>query len=361
MDTESELMQKRLEVKQEILALKEQVLSARILDRLGRAFKRNSFGYWLSNLVLLHCILFSPVLFGVLTLEETEKFMPVLKGGTLATEGSIFIFFIAHLAVRGILNDIANRIAEKISNIEDLSTMLLWVEQSWSTQSISTVVLPYCLLWVVVSIISNSILIHQFVGVSFSLWFVLVGLFAGIVVHTFLWTCLLVTSLKKYQYDMNAFSPADSEIINDISEMMAKPIYMLAGASAVITLVITSSLVDHETRAIFGIPVLAIGWALILAQFLLTRSTLSTVTNRAKWATLNRIRTKINNLEATGDLSDKDTAERLFRLADIHKQIMSSKSNTLDLKSVSTLISQLMLPILGLLLGNIDKVLDLLR
>jgi len=33
----------------------------------------------------------------------------------------------------------------------------------------------------------------------------------------------------------------------------------------------------------------------------------------------------------------------------------------LDLKSVSTLFSQLMLPLLGLLLGNLDKILDLFR
>ena len=135
---------------------------------------------------------------------------------------------------------------------------------------------------------------------------------------------------------------------------------MLAAYEATITLVNTSSLVDQQARVIFSLPFIGIGWTVIITQFLLTRSTLGAITNRAKWVTLNRIRTNINALEATGDLSDKDTAERLFRLADIHKQIMASKTNTLDLKSVSTLISQLMLPLLGLLLGNLDKLLKLL-
>ena len=143
--------------------------------------------------------------------------------------------------------------------------------------------------------------------------------------------------------------------------MVTKAVYMLAGFSAIVTLFNTSSIFDEKTRVIFTPPLLIFGWTVILAQFLLTRTTLSAITNRAKWATLNRIRMKINTIEATGDLSDKDTTERLLRLADVHRQIMASKSNTLDLKSFSALFSQLMLPLLGLLLGNLDKLPKLLR
>jgi len=60
MSTEAELIQKRQEVREEILALKETVPLARIFNALGRAFKRNSPGYWLSGVVLLNLILLSP-------------------------------------------------------------------------------------------------------------------------------------------------------------------------------------------------------------------------------------------------------------------------------------------------------------
>ena len=68
----------------------------------------------------------------------------------------------------------------------------------------------------------------------------------------------------------------------------------------------------------------------------------------------------MNSVEAAGDLSDQETSERLLRLADIHKQILSSKAHSFDFKSVATLFSQLMLPLLGLLLGNLDEILALL-
>jgi len=59
MSTESELMQKRQEVQEEILALKEKIPTAWIFNTLGKAFKQNSLGYWLSNIILLNLVLFS--------------------------------------------------------------------------------------------------------------------------------------------------------------------------------------------------------------------------------------------------------------------------------------------------------------
>jgi len=109
------------------------------------------------------------------------------------------------------------------------------------------------------------------------------------------------------------------------------------------------------------LPELVVFWTIIVVQYFIIRSTLRAITDRTKWKTLNRIRDKMNTIEATGDLSDKDIAERLLRLADIHKQVMSSNTKTFDLKSVTTLFSQLMLPLLGLLLGNIEQVLGLFK
>jgi len=360
MTTESDLIQKRQEVRDEILALKEQIPSARIFNTLGRAFKPNSLGYWLANIILLNLILITPAILIGLVLNETGKLILVSKYGMFAHELVILGVVVGHIAVQFILDDIANQIVEKINNADDLSKLLLWLRKTWSMQNASAVVLPLCLIWVSLGTGALSILVHQFIGISFLLWSVLVGLLAGLLFYIPLWSGLLAFNLKDYQYEMNAFSPADSEIISVISEILTRSVYILAGFTAIVTLVNTSSWFDEQVRVIFSLPLLVIGWIIIATQFFLTRSTLGAITNRAKWKTLNRLREKINALEATGDLSDKDTAERLFRLVDIHKQIMASKTNTLDLKSVSTLISQLMLPLLGLLLGNLDKLLKLL-
>lgn len=361
MSTNAELIQKRQEVREEILALKDHILSARLFNQLGKIFKQNSAAYWLSIVVLLNLILLTP--YGLLgwVLDEIERTIPIIAEVILAIELTIFVAIVAHIAHQNLLSHLASRIVEEINNTDDLSKMLLWLQQSLSVQSTFSYVLPFGLAWLALGMYALSAPIHQFIGVGLSLGTFFTGLLAGINGYTCTWICLFVSRLKEYQYKMNVFSPADSEILSDISEVMAKAIYMLSGLTAVVTISITSSSIDESIRNIFSIPLVVFGWILIITQYLLTRSTLSTITDRAKWKTLNRLRDKINALEATGDLSDKDTADRLLRLADIHKQILASNTKTFDLKSVTTLFSQLMLPLLGMFLGNLENVLEVLR
>jgi len=360
MTTDSELIQKRQEAREEILALKEQVPLARILNRLGLAFKRNSPGYWLSNIIILNLIFLGSWGIVGLVFNEFERPSIVTTGALVAIEIVTLSSVIAHATSQTILDDTANQIVVKINNGDDLSKLSLWLKRSWSMKNVLSIVVPIALFWAFMSVENMSFFSRHFAGFGISLIALLGGILMGMVVYVYLWAGLLMSNLKVYEYEMNVFSPADSEIISDIFDVAMKGIYILAGWGAFATLINTSNLVDQLSKVRLSLPILAIGWILILVQFMLTRSTLGAITNRTKWKTLNRIRDKINAIEADGDLSDKNTAERLLRLADIHKQIMLSNTKTFDLKSVTTLFSQLMLPLLGLLLGNLDKVLDLL-
>jgi hypothetical protein len=361
MNTETELIQKRQEAKQQVLALKEQIPSARILNWLGRPFKHNSLGYWLASVVLLHFILLIPGTLIELVFEDIDIFFRAFVPTTLGTEVVILGFFAGHFAARTALDDIAMHIFDHTKSTEDLSKLLEWLIQTWSAKYVLMVAIPFCLLWVLLAIGSWSFYMHRFASFGLCLWYVTTGLLAGIVLYILLWFSLLAFNLRNYQYELNAVSPADSEVVYDISHLLNRSIYFVSGVVAIITFLSTSRLVPQQIRSTFSLPLLTITWAVIISQFLITRSTLGTIINRAKWITLNRIRTNINMVEATGDLSDKDTTERLFRLTDVHKQIMASKFNTLDLKSLLTLLSQLMLPLLGLVLTNLDKLSNLCR
>ncbi len=361
MDQQQELDLKRREVREEILAIKEKLPSARILNQFGKVFPSNSLGYWLANILLLNLFLVGPGMVLMLVLRETGTFFSYFGGALMTTECVVVGTLAAHIAVQAIFEDLAYQIVEKINNTDDLAKMLRWLDKAWSMLNISSFILPFGLIWAALGAGNTSASIQQFIGFGYTLWCLLVGLLAGVVFYVPLWASLLALRLKEYHYEMNVYSPADSEIISNISDMLTRSIYILAAVEAFVTLLVTSGLGGEQIQPLFTFPLVIFGWAIILVQFMTTRNTLGTITNRAKWRTLNRIRAKINALEATGDLSDKDTAERLTRLADIHKQIMLSKTNTFDLKSVSTLLSQLMLPLLGLLLGNFDKVLKLLQ
>lgn len=361
MAKQSTLELKRKEVMGEILALKDEIPTAKIFNRLGGKSRIKNWGYWLSSVALLNLILVTPAILVWFELADIELFVQVFVYGVAATEMVVLGIGVAHSTILRMFDDLAYKIIGKINSIDDLSRILLWLRATWSTLNVFAYVFVFCLIWVVLGTGALSAVIQHFAGVAFILWCVFNGLVIGLVFYYLLWACMLAFNLREYQYETNFFLPADTEVINEISDMQTKSMYALAITTAIITLIITSSLIDQEIRTAFSLPLLVIGWTIIAAQYFITRSTLGIITNRVKWVALDRIRIKINSLVLNGDLSDKDTAERLFRLADIHKQIMTSKTNTFDLKSLSTLFSQLMLPLLGLLLGNLDKVTALMQ
>ena len=361
MDQQLELEAKRKEVREEILALKEQTPLTRILNFFGRGFKNNIFMFWLSNIIWLHLILFGPWVIIGLIFKENVKTVIFSKPIIIALEFGILGFVTSHLVIQYILDNIANRIIEKINNSDDLSKFLLWFRKSFSVRNVLVFVLPFCVVWASVAVVSFSIASHEFVGFGLALTITLGWLLGALVCYVPYWVTLLASNLKNYQYDLNAFSPADSEIIHAISDMLTKCIYILAIYFAIATLVASSNLVEQQLKVLFALPFFLTIWMAITIQFIVTRSTLGKIANGAKWKTLNKLQTKINSIEATGDLSDKETSERLLRLVNIHERVVASKTNTFDLKSLSTFVSQLMLPLLGLLLGNLDKVIALLR
>ncbi|HSG42792.1 MAG TPA: hypothetical protein VLA72_06520 [Anaerolineales bacterium] len=359
MTTDAELSQKRQEVREEIFALKEQIPSAQILNKLGLSFKPNSPGYWLSNIVLLNIIVLGPwVIIGLPLKEFKTLTFDFIRNAVIFIELFILGFIMSNTAVQDIFNGIANRIIENINKVNDLYRMLGWLKQSWSRQNVLAINLPMLAIWMV------GTRPMEFLGFGSFFTSILVGIMIGIFVFNYGWMLPFISNLKEYHYEMNTFSPADSEIVNSISEILSKSMYLVTAYVAIASLVsaaIYALAPSGNQMSGWGLSIIltTIAWIMIITSFILTRSNLGAITNRAKWKTLNRIRDKINALEATSDLSDKDTAERLLRLADIHKQVMASQTKIFDLKSVSTLFSQLMLPLLGLLLGNIEKLFEL--
>lgn len=355
MSNEADIIQKRQEVQQEILRIKEHSPTAQILNRLGRPFKRGSVGYWLLNIVLLNIILISPwFVFGIL-LNEIQAFIHFLIVYLLGFEVAIFGLVFTDVIARYVLDNLSNRIVEKINHLDDLSKLLVWLKKNWSIQSITNAIVPFWVIWVLLSAGGSSLGAHKFVGVSSLLTTVFMGALAGVVFHVSLWINLLILKLKDYQYEINALSPIDSQIIYNISDVFKKCTYMMAIWFAIVTLFITSGLFDESVRILFSFPLMLIIWAMIVTQFSLTGATVRAIVNREKWKTLNKLQAQINEIQATGNLTDKETTEGLWRLMDIHKHVAASKMNVLNWDSLSTLTSQLMLPLLGLLLGNLDK------
>jgi hypothetical protein len=365
MDQQSELESKRREAREEILALKERIPSARIIKWFGRLLSKGatnrSFLYWLSNFIFINLGIFWIWVPVGLVMNELEQRAYLWKAALLATEMQFAALLLNYSLLRMLLDNIADQIVEKINKVDDLSRFASWLNNSWSTKNVALFVLAFWMIWIFLGIGAISITYQAFVGFGFSLVIIFIGLLAGIAFHGVYWLNLLISNLRTYQYDLNVFFPASSEIITNISDMLNNQLYGLAIYFAFYTLLGSTNLVEKQIQIVFAIPFFIISWTAIISQFVLARTTLGHIINNAKWKMLNKIQAQINSIEAKSDLSDKVVSEKLLRLVDLHGRVMASKSNIFDLKSISTFFSQLMLPLLGLLLGNLDKVLELLR
>ena len=63
---------------------------------------------------------------------------------------------------------------------------------------------------------------------------------AGLIFYAVFWVGSYASNLQDYQYELNAVSPIDSEIIEDMSEILAKRIYILAAYAALASLMTSS-------------------------------------------------------------------------------------------------------------------------
>jgi hypothetical protein len=110
-----------------------------------------------------------------------------------------------------------------------------------------------------------------------------------------------------------------------------------------------------------GILIAVLFWIPIIAIFILNQSSLSTLIQRAKGKTLNEIQARIEELHNSEKLGEKEPMETINRLMDYYDRIKSIRSSRIDSGAVLNLINSLLLPLLALVLGNIDKILALFK
>lgn len=360
MSKQSELVRSRKEAQKIILALKDKTASVVILNLFGKAFKGQGvfqrLGYWLSNIVVMNLIMLGPWAFIGRALNELGQTDDLLwLSGVIIVELVVVGIAIGYGVIQDLFHNIAFVVVERITNDSDLSRLVNWLRSTWSVKNVSTFVLIMAMIWIFSGVMSFGVNKGEFPGFGFLTSVVFVGLFAGVGFYVTFWVCLLASNLGNYQYEIDSFFPADAEIVRNISETLTRNVYILAAYFAVFTLLGSSPLMNGKLRDVASIPFVLIVWVVITAQFTLAHSTLGKIVNGAKLKTLGSIRSTINSLEAKGDITEKETAEKILCLMDIYDRVKTVKGDTFDFKSFSTFVSQLMLPLLGWLLGNLDK------
>ena len=265
-------------------------------------------------------------------------------------------FFVAYLCNQALFNDISSHIVKNIKDPKSLSSLIEWLDRSWSFRSTIAYILTFASIYVLIASILLSFTRQSFVGFGFLFINLCASFFVGLAMYSVLWVVLFAYRLRNYHYDLNIFSPGDSEVISRISSMLNRQMYIFASVFAALTLIASAGVFDKKVVLGIQLPMAILCWIILAIGFIVLRTTINHIVQEALWKVLNKIQAQINLIEKTQDLSDKEISEKVMRLNDLYQKVLKSRVKTIDIKSLNTFFSQLMLPLLGLVIGNIDKI-----
>jgi len=170
-------------------------------------------------------------------------------------------------------------------------------------------------------------------------------------------TLTLPIKLADCQLNIYESDPANSEVVQRLIYVLNVYIYLVAGYCAIGTML--GALISELSWSVWGF--IFLGWTPTIIQFLVNQYAIRKIIIDAKWRNLSRLQTRIQELQndALTDAPDKAIIQ-LNQLMDLHDRISAKPNSALNWGTGLSFLNQLLLPLLGLLLGNMDKLLKLL-
>jgi hypothetical protein len=323
---------------------------------LGKLTRKGGFlPVWLSALIL-GLVIFLPSYALALLLGEQQQLRDigwtVFSTLQLTYISVVACYYDLHL---NILKTLRTKILPSIASKDDRAELL---------NSIQLTTRPKHSLILILSIILGVILVtggtlaygrHPGFGLPLSASFG--GLFMGVVGYYLIWTLYLTRQLGNFRFRINEFTPGSSRIIHDIQGMLNRHVYILALFFMVVTIVIS---LDQYTVWFLGVGLL-LGWTPTITQFFLTQHVIGRIIVNAKWEALEQIQSEIKALKNNGQLKDKETTDAINRLLDLHDRVQKIRNSTFDLHAGLNFLNQLMLPVVGWIIGNMERLASLIR
>jgi hypothetical protein len=364
MTTDSELIEKRLEVKNEINEGMNKTPMAQPFNITGRLVQ-NITGYR-KPLPFVFCVLVLEIILLLILglnyllvdriLQATTRITPI--SAAIVVGIMVAIVAASHFNIKMVLSSIRDSIVDSIMASEDLSNLHEWLSLGWSPSSIRRFFFWYGLF--VISVIT---LVYVFFSQAgyFSVGLVipslLFSLLGGTAIYYVALMLMLPTRLRTYSFKLYENDPAHSDVVDDISILLNRFTY------GYVLLVVILQL----SMAFAGLPLIAqmalgitSGWVPAIAQYFVNQACIRTIVSRAKRKTLNRIQTEIRSLQE-GNVKDKENLEAINRLMDYHERIRATSNSNLNMQNFANLLNQLALPFLGFVLANIDTIIGLFK
>jgi len=370
MTTDTDLIEKREELKRRLAAGEYKTLVDIILekfDRLLRKITRRSkaLPMWLITIIL--SLSFTVIGFAIIYISgDTALFLVLTRASGEAGILTVFSGSVVAIVIAVAMNQYIRRIfvlwrdealdaTESVASLEDFED---WLKKTcnWRLHLLVTIIAVIILTPNAIFMIRTQFDVPLGYGSIFSSS--IISMIAYAFLYLFLMVILLSARLRRYDLKLFAADPSSSELISHLSGELGLVIYIVAvyGIIGLVSIGLVLGFIDPYVV----IVQLLLAWLPIIALFILIQTSLSNIIRRAKWKTLNEIQAKVEKLQAVENFEDKETMDAINRLMDYHDRVKATRNSAIDLGTILHFINSLLLPLLAFLLGNLDKLIALL-
>jgi len=361
MEIDLELNEKRLEVKNEITVGLNKTPMAILFNTTGKLIQKitrdpKPLPLIYSAAVLVPTILI-PWLLLTLLFRETGIFVKLGLFPMIVLIEDFFLgVILTYFNVNKVLRGIRDTLIDSILSTKDLSDLQQWLSLGWSSKTAKRVYW-YLFLGLFFVFAYISILEIGLSGLGLIAFFLVSAFLGGIGFYYAPIMILLPIRLRYYSLALYENDPSRSEVISNISGILNNFIYGY----------VFINLLFQLGLALINVPVLVklfvmlvFMWTPVIIQSITNQIGIWNIVSLSKRKTLNRIQAQIKTLH-DGDITNKDNLEIIDQLMDYHERIRVTPNSNLNAGWVLNFLNQLALPLLGFLLGNIDKIIDFFR
>lgn len=358
---QNDLTQKRAELKQSITARIEQTFPAYFFHLVGgaikKAFSLKQSPHWLINAIVLCLLMYVPGLIVAAVTGEIRSWD--IRSWTLI---GVYIYaylasIVSHINVSyNLLPGIRDGLVDFIQTTEDLEKLYNWLDRffsfrGWLISMIFVGVIFGLVMSTYISWVTGGLIGAGMVVIDFS-----VGFLFAIPFWVIFKVLTLPNALSGCRLRLYESNPANSEVIQRLLDVLNEYFYMVAIYVAIATVIASI----HPYTGIMIWVSLFFGWGPSITQFLINQRAIRKIIANEKWRNLNYLQEQIRQLQSSNLVdAPEEKIVRINQLMDLHDRVSTTPNTLLSLNTWANLLQQLILPLLALLLGNIDTIIKM--
>lgn len=263
--------------------------------------------------------------------------------------------------MRKLLDRIKDKIVDYVDSPDDLNDLQKCVTNQFFQLKKN---ISFSLVFGVILSLISTLLIETrssiVMGVGFCTLLVISNILFGIPFYFIIMMLFVPRRLSRYQYHLYAVNPSRSQVVENLSGILNTYTYNVTIFVAVITLWVNLFFSSETIFNWFALAAVIINWIPIIIQFRTNHSTVQKIISKGKVKTLTEIQQNIEELHANSKFGDKRSINAINRLMDYHDRIARVRMSTFNLNAVVNLFNQLLIPIIAVVLANLEKLVGLI-